>query len=61
MQQELANNAKIKEDGLVLVQGDENVPYERIVDVLKALQQAQIPDVGFVTDPDPKRLREQGQ
>ncbi|MEZ4384691.1 MAG: biopolymer transporter ExbD [Nannocystaceae bacterium] len=51
MAQEIANNPKVQEDGRVFLQGDENVPYERIVDVLVALQEAKVSKVGFITDP----------
>ncbi len=59
MQQELAANVKIQEDGMVFLQGDQNVPFDRIVDVLIALKQADIGSVGFVTNPDEKALRGQ--
>ncbi|MBX7079014.1 MAG: biopolymer transporter ExbD [Nannocystaceae bacterium] len=58
MQQELAANAKLQEDGMVFLQGDQNVPFDRIVDVLVALKQAQISSVGFVAKPDSKALRQ---
>ncbi len=51
MAQEIANNQKIQGDGEVFLQGDQNVPYERIVDVLLALQEAKVEKVGFITDP----------
>jgi len=57
MAEELKNNVKIKEDGKVFIQGDKNVAYERIVDVLVALKQAEVSSVGFVADPNMKRLR----
>jgi len=57
MQQELAANAKIQDDGMVFLQGDQNVPFDRIVDVLVALKQAEISSVGFVARPDDKSLR----
>ncbi len=55
MAQEIANNQKIQGDGQVFIQGDENVPYDRIVDVLVALQEAKVARVGFVTDPNVRR------
>ncbi|HFE47596.1 MAG TPA: protein TolR [Nannocystis exedens] len=55
MAQEIANNQKIQGDGQVFIQGDENVPYDRIVDVLVALQEAKVSKVGFVTDPSVRR------
>lgn len=48
---ELANNAKLKEDKKAFIQGDENVPMEKVVDVLAALKEAGVTQVGFVTDP----------
>jgi biopolymer transport protein ExbD len=61
MKAEFAGNVKLKDDGMVFIQGDQNVDYQRIVDVLVALQGASISQVGFVTDPNPKRLRESVQ
>jgi biopolymer transport protein ExbD len=58
MQDEIANNAKLGEDGMVFIQGDQNVDYERIVDILVGLQKGEISSVGFVTDPNANRLRE---
>ena len=52
MSNQLANNAKIKESNFVFIQGDETVPYERIVDVLIALKDAEVGQVGFVTNPN---------
>ena len=57
MAEELKNNVKIKDDGKVFIQGDQNVPYERIVDVLVALKEAEVKSVGFVADPNMKRIR----
>ena len=51
MTEELSNNVKLKEDGTAFIQGDENVPMEKIVDVLVALKAAGVEDIGFVTDP----------
>ncbi|MCA9705765.1 MAG: biopolymer transporter ExbD [Myxococcales bacterium] len=58
MKEELANNAKIKEDGQVFIQGDQNVEHARIVDILVALKDAEVSQVGFVTDPNSKRIAE---
>lgn len=58
MKEEIANNAKIKEEGVVLLQGDKNAEHGRIVDILVALRDAQVSEVGFVTDPDRKRIEE---
>ncbi len=57
MAAELKNNVKIEEDGKVFIQGDQNVDYERIVDVLVALKEAEVSSVGFIADPNMKRLR----
>lgn len=57
MKTELGANVKIKDDGMVFIQADENVAYKTIVDVLVALKDAEVSSVGFMTDPDMKRLR----
>jgi biopolymer transport protein ExbD len=59
MREEIANNVKIKEDGMVFVQGDKNVDHGRIVDILVALKDAEVSEVGFVTDPHAKRTEEE--
>jgi biopolymer transport protein ExbD len=51
--EQLAANAKLEKDGRAFLQGDRNVPFERILDVMIALQQAGVSEVGFVTDPRP--------
>jgi biopolymer transport protein ExbD len=51
MVKEISSNQKLKDDGMAFIQGDQNVPYERIVDVLVALQKAEVAKVGFLTDP----------
>lgn len=48
---EIAANSKLKEDKRAFIQGDENVPMEKIVDVLAALKEAGVTQIGFVTDP----------
>lgn len=58
MKEEIANNAKIKDDGRVFIQGDQNVDHGRIVDILAALKDAEVAEVGFVTDPNRKRIAE---
>ena len=58
MKSVLTRNVKIQEDGMVFIQADKNAPFSKIVDVLVAQKGAEIPQVGFVTDPDMKRLRE---
>jgi biopolymer transport protein TolR len=59
MKQEIAANAKLKEDNMVFLQGDQNVPFSRIVDVLVAIKGAEIENVGFVARPDPAALRKE--
>lgn len=51
MANELGSNPKLKEDGLAFIQGDENIQFDRVVDVLVALRTAGIGKVGFLTDP----------
>lgn len=55
---EISTNAKVKEDGRVFIQGDQNVDHARIVDILAALKEAEVSEVGFVTDPNLKRIAE---
>jgi biopolymer transport protein ExbD len=57
MKQQLANNVKLTEEGFVFIQGDQNVEYARIVDVLVALKEAKVSSVGFIADPDLTRLK----
>jgi biopolymer transport protein TolR len=59
MKEEIAANAKLKEDNMVFLQGDQNVPFSRIVDVLVAIKGAEIENVGFVAKPDGAALRRQ--
>ncbi|NVB37545.1 biopolymer transporter ExbD [Pseudenhygromyxa sp. WMMC2535] len=49
--EQLAANQKIKDDGMAFIQGDRNVEFERVLDVMIALQEAGVSEVGFVTDP----------
>lgn len=49
--EQLAANAKLREDGMAFIQGDRNVPFEVILDVMISLRQAGVTEVGFVTDP----------
>lgn len=51
MTDQIVDNPKLKEDGMVFVQGDKNIHYDRIVDVLVALKEAGVSEVGFVTNP----------
>lgn len=60
LKEQLKANVKLKEDGMVFVQGDQNADFSKIVDVLVALKEAEITKVGFVTDPNAVRLREGG-
>ena len=48
---ELSSNARLKEDGVAFIQGDANIDFDRIVDVLVALRTAGVSKVGFLTDP----------
>jgi biopolymer transport protein ExbD len=47
----------VDKTGKVFIQGDQNVAYDRIVDVLVALKEAEVKSVGFIADPNMKRLR----
>ncbi|MEX1365435.1 MAG: biopolymer transporter ExbD [Nannocystaceae bacterium] len=58
LKEEIANNAKLQEDGRVFIQGDQNVEHARIVDLLVALKEAKVSEVGFVTDPNRSRIAE---
>ena len=49
--EQLSANQKIKDQGIAFIQGDRNVPYEVVLDVILALQEAGVAEVGFVTDP----------
>ena len=53
--EQLAANTKLKRDGMAFIQGDRNVPFEKILDVMLALKQAGVSNVGFVTDPKVER------
>jgi len=50
---ELSSNPKLKAEQMAFIQGDENIPFDRIVDVLVALRTAGVSKVGFLTDPRP--------
>ena len=50
MTKEISANQKLKDEGRAFIQGDKNVPYEKIVDVMVALEQAGVREVGFVTE-----------
>jgi biopolymer transport protein ExbD len=49
--EQLAANQKIGEDKMAFIQGDGTVPFDTILDVMIALQEAGVTEVGFVTDP----------
>ena len=51
MTREISANDKLKTDGMAFIQGDQNVPYDRVVDILVALKEAGVEQVGFVTNP----------
>lgn len=53
----LKANVKLKDQGTIFIQGDQNTNYGRIVDVLVALKEAGFTSIGFIADPDDKRLR----
>lgn len=46
-----------KPETLVLVEGDQAVPYGKVVTLMAALQRAGVADVGLVTDPDLSAVR----
>ncbi len=48
---ELGNSAKLKEDKMAFIQGDEGITFDRVVDVMIALRTAGVSKVGFLTDP----------
>jgi biopolymer transport protein ExbD len=58
MKQELANNAKIKEDGRAFLQADQEVDYDIVIDILAAMKEAEVGEIGFVTDPNIRRIEE---
>lgn len=58
MKEELANNAKIKEDGRAFLQADRNVDFDVVIDVLAAMKDAEVGEIGFVTDPNARRVEE---
>lgn len=57
MATELSANEKLKTDGRAFIQGDENVPYEKVLDVLVALRKAEVSKVGFITNPNFKKAK----
>ncbi|MDC0718807.1 biopolymer transporter ExbD [Nannocystis bainbridge] len=51
MTNELSSNARLKQEGVAFIQGDSNIDFSRIVEVLVALRTAGVSKVGFLTDP----------
>ena len=49
--EQLATNKKISDDGIAFIQGDRTVPFQVVLDVMIALKDAGVSEVGFVTDP----------
>ncbi|PRQ02792.1 Biopolymer transport protein ExbD [Enhygromyxa salina] len=49
--EQLGANQKIIDDGIAFIQGDRSIPFEVILDVMIALKEAGVSEVGFVTDP----------
>ena len=49
--EQLSANKKIGDDGMAFIQGDRTVPFRVIIDVMGALKEAGVSEVGFVTDP----------
>ena len=49
--EQLGANQKIKDDGIAFIQGDRTVPFEVILEIMIALKEAGVSEVGFVTDP----------
>lgn len=49
--EQLAANKKLGDDGMAFIQGDRTIPFDVILDVMIALEEAGVSEVGFVTDP----------
>lgn len=58
MREELANNTKIKADGRAFLQADRNVDFDVVINVLAAMKDAEVGEIGFVTDPNARRIEE---
>ena len=56
---EISQNATLSEQGMVFVQADKNVEHGKIVDLLIMLKDANVQEVGFVTDPNLKRIKQE--
>ena len=54
---EITGNAKLKEDGMLFLQADKNLDHAKIVDLLILLREAEVTEVGFVVDPDTKKIK----
>lgn len=48
---EISANAKLSEDKRAFIQADANTKMEQVVDLLVALKEAGVSQVGFITDP----------
>ena len=46
----VAEQLKLEPDTLVMVKGDRLVPYQTVIDLMAALQEAGVPSVGLMTD-----------
>lgn len=55
---EITGNAKLKDDGMLFIQADKNLDHAKIVDLLILLKDAEVSEVGFVIDPDEKKLKQ---
>jgi len=55
---EITGNAKLKDEGVLFIQADKNLDHEKIVDLLIMLKEAGISEVGFMIDPNEKKIRE---
>lgn len=57
LKSEITGNAKLKEDGMLFIQADKNLDHAKIVDLLILLREAEVTEVGFVVDPDLKKIK----
>lgn len=55
---EITGNAKLKEQGILFIQADKNLDHGKIVDLLVLLKEAEVSEVGFVIDPNLKKIKE---
>ena len=56
--EQIGANPVLKEAGIAFLIGDETAPFGKVIDVMDALKQAGIHQVGFVTDPNVKKTGE---